>query len=300
METECKYISIRGLKRLCKFKSNVYLSDTQDGKEYLNIMANSKNMSDGMSIFVCSNLLEFFVTNILDKIKNKFILVSGMSIKTCPVEALTQFSFFKLINNSYLIRWFSQNNSIQNYPKIVQVPLGIDYHFVYNEPEKSKKIIDGNTPLEQETYLNNIIATSVPFYERINKIYVNFEVNADRFGQRKQCLTDISKSLLAIYQQKMKRTQTWSNTSKYAFVLSPYGQGMDCHRTWEALILGSIPILKSKEFVKMFEDLPVLFVNDWKDINQQLLDDTIERFKNMTFNYDKLTLEYWKNIVFSD
>ena len=103
-----------------------------------------------------------------------------------------------------------------------------------------------------------------------------------------------------MYQQKLKRTQTWINTTKYAFVLSPYGQGMDCHRTWEALILGSIPILKSKEFVNMFKDLPILFVDDWSDINQQLLDDTIEKFKNMTFNYDKLTLEYWKQIVFSN
>jgi hypothetical protein len=31
----------------------------------------------------------------------------------------------------------------------------------------------------------------------------------------------------------------------YAFVASPYGGGPDCHRTWEALILGCIPIVKS-------------------------------------------------------
>jgi glycosyltransferase involved in cell wall biosynthesis len=58
-------------------------------------------------------------------------------------------------------------------------------------------------------------------------------------------------------------------------------------------------IQQGQEFVKLFEDLPVLFVNDWKDVNQQLLDDTIEKFKNRTFNYDKLTMAYWKNIVFS-
>jgi hypothetical protein len=302
MEHVCKYISIRALKRLCTFKSDVYLSDTQNGKEYLSEMIKGNKMIDGMSIFVCSDLLEFFVTTIVDKIKNTFVLVTGMSIKTCPVEALTQPNFFKLINNKYLIKWCSQNNSIFDHPKIIQVPLGIDYHSVYNSPEKWKKIADGNTPLEQEKYLNNVItmAHSIPFYERINKIYVNFDVNADRFGQRKQCLKDIPKSLMVMYQQKLKRTQTWINTTKYAFVVSPYGQGMDCHRTWEALILGSIPIIKSREFVKLFEDLPVLFVNDWKDINQQLLDDTMERFKNMTFNYDKLTMAYWNKIVFDN
>jgi hypothetical protein len=300
MENECKYISVRGLKRLCTFKSNIYISDSQNGKEFLLNMLKSKNMFDGMSIFVGSDYLQYFVSSILNKITNKFILITGTSIKTCPVEVLDQSSFFKLINNKYLIRWCSQNNVIQNQPSIIQIPLGMDYHSVYNDPKKWEKISDGKSPVEQENFMIDVINNSKPFYERINKIYVNFEVMADRFGQRKDCLKKISSSLLAMYQQKLKRTQTWINTTKYAFVLSPYGQGMDCHRTWEALILGSIPILKSKEFVNMFKDLPVLFVEDWSDINQQLLDDTIEKFKNLTFNYDKLTLKYWKQIVFSN
>ena len=300
MENECKYISIRGFKRLCTFKSNIYISDTQNGKEFLQDMLKSNNMFDGMSIFVGSDYLQYFVTSILDKITKKFILVSGMSIKTCPVEVLDQPSFFKLINNKYFIRWCSQNNVIKNYPSIIQIPLGIDYHAVYNDPKKWGKIADGKSPVEQEKYLIDVINNSKPFYERINKIYVNFEVNADRFGQRKDCLKKISPSLLAMYQEKQKRTQTWINTSKYAFVVSPYGQGMDCHRTWEALILGSIPILKSKEFVNMFKDLPVLFVEDWDQITQKLLDDIIEKFKNTNFNYDKLALDYWKQLVFNN
>ena len=61
-----------------------------------------------------------------NRITNKFILISGMSIKTCPVEALDQISFFKLINNKYLVRWCSQNNVIKNYHSIIQIPLGLD------------------------------------------------------------------------------------------------------------------------------------------------------------------------------
>jgi hypothetical protein len=131
MEDNCKYVTIRGLKRLCTFKSDIYISDTQNGKEFLYNMVNSNNMFNGMSFFICSDLLEFFVINILDKISNKFILISGMSIKTCPKEALCEKSFYKLISNTYLIRWCSQNNTIQYHPKIIQVPLGLDYHVVY-------------------------------------------------------------------------------------------------------------------------------------------------------------------------
>ena len=298
MENNCKYISIRGLKRLCHFKSNVFISDTQKDKDYFYEILKNNKMFDGMSIFVTSNLLEFFVNEILDKIKHTFILVSGMSVKTCPVEALKKMSLFKLINHKYLIIWCSQNNTIQYYPKVLQVPLGIDYHSVYNNPSKWTKIVDGNSPVEQETYLIDIANNSAPFYERINKIYVNFNMNTDRFKQRKACLKEIPQHLMAYHQEKMKRTQTWEQTVKYSFVLSPYGNGMDCHRHWEALILGSILIIKSKEFIKMFEDLPVLIVNNWRDINQEVLNNTIELFKNKTFHYDKLTLEYWKNIIF--
>jgi hypothetical protein len=298
MENNCKYISIRGLKRSCNFKSNVYLSDTQNGRDYLYDMIKDNKMFDGMSIFVVSDLLEFFVNEILDKIKHTFILVSGMSVKTSPVETLKKTNLFKLINNKYLIKWCSQNNTIQYYPKVLQVPLGIDFHSVYNNPKKWTKIVDGNSPVEQETYLIDIANKSAPFYERINKIYVNFNMNTDRFKQRKACLKELPQNVLAYHQEKMKRTQTWEQTVKYSFVLSPYGNGMDCHRHWEALILGSILIIKSKEFIKMFEDLPVLIVNDWREINQELLDSTIELFKNKTFNYDKLTLEYWKQQVF--
>jgi hypothetical protein len=35
---------------------------------------------------------------------------------------------------------------------------------------------------------------------------------------------------------------------KYSFVLSPYDNGIDCIRTYEALILGCIVIMKKKLF----------------------------------------------------
>jgi hypothetical protein len=72
---------------------------------------------------------------------------------------------------------------------------------------------------------------------------------------------------------------------------------MDCHRTWETLCLGAIPIVKAPNFTKLFEDLPVLIVNNWSDINQELLDRTINNFKSKNFNYKKLKLSYWINKI---
>jgi hypothetical protein len=300
MENECMYISTRGIAKSCIYYPNIINSDTTDNISYLtNLIKNKNKMFDNMSIYVISNSLSFFVRKILPSINKKFILVSGSSIKTCPIEVLNKQDFFTLINNKYLIHWCSQNNTIKYFEKIIQIPLGLDYHSILNNPNhKWRNNDEGYLPIEQEKILINIKNNSKPFYERINKIYVNYEINADRFKQRKDSLKKISDRLIIKNLNKLKRTQTWINTTKYAFVLSPYGQGMDCHRTWEALILGSIPIIKSKEFIKMFEDLPVLNVDDWCDVTQELLDNTIDIFKNKTFNYDKLTLEYWKQKIF--
>ena len=83
---------------------------------------------------------------------------------------------------------------------------------------------------------------------RIPKIYVNFTNENDRFGDRKKSLSTIPKNLLVINNAFVPRTTNWLNIKKFTFVLSPFGNGMDCHRTWEALSLGSIPIIKGNGF----------------------------------------------------
>jgi hypothetical protein len=53
---------------------------------------------------------------------------------------------------------------------------------------------------------------------------------------------------------------------RYAFVASPPGNGVDCHRTWEALYLGVIPIVKRSAFYDSFPGLPALAVGEWEEI----------------------------------
>jgi hypothetical protein len=80
-------------------------------------------------------------------------------------------------------------------------------------------------------------------------------------------------------------------------VASPRGNGEDCHRTWEALVLGCIPIVKSSPLDPLYDDLPVLIVKDWKDITEDMLKNTIELFSKQDFKMEKLTLDYWKNLI---
>lgn len=81
------------------------------------------------------------------------------------------------------------------------------------------------------------------------------------------------------------------------FVLSPEGIGIDCHRTWEALMLGSIPIVKKKLPSSLFDGLPVIQVDDWSEINQNRLMDIAHSVMSKKFNFSPLFLNYWSKKI---
>jgi hypothetical protein len=262
----------------------------------------TKKMFNNMSIYICSDLLHFFVNKILPLIKHTFTLVTGDSDLCVPREALSQEETFTLLNSTYLNKWFIQNTQVIDNDKIVQMPIGMDYHTISEGKGHIWQLpSEKRSPLDQELILQDIInqnnKNNNTFSNREPKIYVNFTVCNDRFKQRQDSLNKINKDLLVLNQEFTPRTANWLQTAKYAFVLSPAGVGLDCHRTWEALLLGCIPIVNAAKFTKLFEDLPVLMVTDWSEVTEELLKKTLITFSERTFNYDKLTLGYWTNQI---
>jgi hypothetical protein len=77
--------------------------------------------------------------------------------------------------------------------------------------------------------------------------------------------------------------------------------GMDCHRTWEALCLGCIPIVKTSPLNSLYDGLPVLILNDWSDLTEELMQSTVLDFKERQseFQMEKLTLKYWVDLIHS-
>lgn len=303
MENNCHYVCSRGILKSCDFHSLNPMSSWCYDFDYLNSMINGNDMRDGMSIYVCTDMLPHFIDNILPRISNTFFLVSGDSDATVfggiidiwnnprPLELE---KCLQLANHPNLLKWFSQN-CIIIHDKIQQMPIGLDYHTIANDPNKPwRGEGEGTSPSDQENILNCIKNSGKPFHDRLNKIFANFTVNLNNENdQRIRAINSIPAHLLHVDLDFTVRSKIWKKTVEYAFVLSPFGGGMDCHRTWEALCLGCIPIVKSIGSNTMYEDLPVLIINEWSEVNEDLLNATIERFKTTTFNYDKLTLKYW-------
>jgi len=291
-ETTCNYVSSRGLLKSC-----VCRSDTPQSSVNVVTHINCDDLKDGDTIYVCSSAIHCFVIHILPKIHTRFILLSGDSDAPIPIGVLREDELNRFMENEYLIAWYSQNlvYSPKQYPKLRHLPIGMDYHTVANNdmfwgPRSSPKI--------QEDLLHAVCKKSRPFAERNPMAYTTFHFVLHR-GGRQQAYDQIPKDLVYYEPRAITRLESWKRQIEYAFVVSPPGEGLDCHRTWEALCLGCIPIMISTPLDDMFEGLPVLIVKSWSDVTRELLDNTISEYSKKEFCMDKLSLQYWLGQIHS-
>ena len=292
-ENNCKYVCSRGILKACDIHS---LEPISDIRQLYNYKYDFTKLTDNSVIYIATSAMPFFIMQVFKNIKNKFILVTGDSDCTVPYDILpSNEEFIKFIESDKILHWFAQN-CVVTHSKITQIPIGLDYHTM-SKRDHSWGI--KTSPTNQEYFLKNIKLHSKPFYERKIKAYSNFHFfTTTKFGyDRKDAIKNISENLIDYESTKIQRIYTWKNQTEYAFVVSPHGNGLDCHRTWEALCLGCIPIVKTSPLDNLYIDLPVLIVDDWASLNQELLDNTVIEFTHKHyqhfFNYEKLTLQYW-------
>ena len=288
-ETNCKYVCSRGILKQCDIHSSQPISGVRNLIGY-----DLTKFSEGMTIYVSSAALEDFIRN-FHKINGKFILVTG----DCDIEVPTDifnswFEFNYFMEHPNIIHWFTQNCSVKH-PKMTAIPIGLDYHTMTTSSHWGAQA----SPVEQEAQLIQIQSRLKPFYERQMKCYSNFHFAMHmRFAEeRRRAIREISEDLVFYEPEFKMRELSWNNQGEYAFVLSPSGNGKDCHRTWEALCLGCIPIVKSSGIDSVFDELPVWIVNDWKEVNMENMKNKIEEFKDKTFDYRRLSMEYWCNRI---
>lgn len=294
---DCKYITSVGmLKNLDENNIINYVKEpwliTHDFNHLIN------NGKENSTVYIKFAFFREFVYNILPRINFNFTLITGDGDETMPFDLIDNNMFNQVINNPRIKHWYSVNCLEHIHPKLTLIPIGVNFHSL-SFGEFCGWNNEAQTPLEQESIIDTIKLNSKPFYEREIKCYSNFHfVKHNEFGNPRQDAINKIPSDLIYYEPNLtNRYNTWLKQSEYSFVVSPMGHGMDCHRTWEALILGCIVIVKKSVLDSLYEGLPVLIVNDWSDITQELLINTVNEFKNKEFNYERITAKYWLNKI---
>ena len=179
--------------------------------------------------------------------------------------------------------WFTVNKQT-NRQNVFSLPLGI----TNNTNETRLHLIYGNLDCMVDVMKEKI--------DNINLVYMN--INISTYPVERQLVWDLLKdkhwvTLGTIENSIEGRTQFLKDIKAHSFVVCPRGNGLDTHRLWETLYMGSIPIVKKDIGYAEFEDLPICFVNDWNEVTREWLESEKERIMNKEWNMDKLKISYW-------
>ncbi len=266
------------------------------------------NIKAGDLVWIRGGSIEQFFSEIFPKIEVPFALVTGDSVRSLPREAKVP-DLENIFNGQKLLHWFAQNCDAGNYlqSKITAIPLGIDFHSQYEKD--SWRYNETLTPQDQEQRLLQL--KKAANFERQCLAYADFQFNNTTRNlikrdpsikkDRKAIFKQLKKNPAVFFQKKrLLRESLWEAMSRFEFVISPHGTGLDCHRTWEALVLGSYVIVEPSVLDPLYSGLPVKIVQDYSEISPTNLALWRAEFKQ-NYHYQqyfmRLTNQHWVDFM---
>lgn len=140
-------------------------------------------------------------------------------------------------------------NYVGNIQNVIPIPIGLE----------NKKVLRNGVPRD---YLREATREK---RKEIDFLFA-FSVDTNRVERMKalSLANELTNSLVVTRALSPKAYRNLVMQSK--FVVSPPGNGLECHRTWESLYLGSTPIVKRDSWPFTSMRLPVIVVNDWQDL----------------------------------
>jgi hypothetical protein len=77
-------------------------------------------------------------------------------------------------------------------------------------------------------------------------------------------------------------------------VISPEGNGIDCQRTYEALLAGCIPIVERNPLIEeKYRGCPVLYTTDYSEITVEYLETEYAKMIDQTYDFSHLFLSFY-------
>ena len=280
-----EFVSSRGLAALCQATNRTLKSSSSNIDHDI-----LSKLRPGGSVYICSEALPMFCNEYLPKIGHKFVLLSGDSDLTIDKKFIKQNKLCRLIDSPSLISWYAQNLAFKH-EKIKPMPIGLDLHTAHEQPGILEAI--SYTPLQQEEILRHVISMAPKFKDRHPLAFADWHINPFR-GDRLEALSKLPKDLIHYIPKRFNRETIWRMQTHFQFVICPQGGGLDCHRTWEAILLGCVPVVKKNNLLPLFEGLPILVVEQWSDINKDLFFDF--DIRNLDRSNIQITeLNYWRH-----
>ncbi len=226
--------------------------------------------------------------NVVSGVKSRINTQAYTLIYGHSDHSLSRFQLNRLFRKGF--RKIAGTNTL-NGGRTMAIPLGLTnlypdspLHLILGDLEVIKEALQARIPrvsfrnscyanFNIKTHKSRLIAAKEMSSLGINRVESEYSIQ----GRRKFCL-DVANS---------------------DFVICPRGNGVDTHRFWEALYLGSIPIvLKDPHLSSFTSQLPCLELENWGQLsNTSFLEESYYRLRAMQWDPRLLTADHWLQIV---
>lgn len=290
MENDCTFVSSRGIAKICS--QHPYY----DSNNRMNYSINT-NVEYGDTVYVDFKILRPYITQVLNQLQNPVVIVCGNDDNDFPDDFQDLVQVIE--NHENILRFWCQNCTIET-KKIRNIPIGLDYHSMsYDTPH----LVHGQkhiSPTFQEQQILDIKNDFLFLKECKSVCVANFHLAMDMYKRERVRIPAYNKlknNPCIKFLERQSRTDYMKELKDVAFAICPSGNGLDTHRLWETLVLGRIPIV-NKTDLKVYNDLPIVEVEDWEVINEEWLKtqhkNIVEKYGS--FNMEKIYLSYWQRL----
>ncbi|MFA4942876.1 MAG: hypothetical protein WC564_04535 [Patescibacteria group bacterium] len=231
---------------------------------------------DNDLVFVASPMIKYFLESIHPQIQARYILITHNGDENIDEH------YLKYIDDR-IIKWFAQNANVYH-PKLFPLPIGLENLSYYNNG-----IINYFSQERKKTR------------PKKDRILFGFNIATNR-EERSPAFTCLSKN------DQADQIIGWPTPRKYLkllsgyrFVASPPGNGLDCIRTWEALYVRTIPIVKRSYLTEYFFNLglPLWIIDDWHELDNLSREQIAKKYCELWSGFDDqiLFFDYWKDKI---
>jgi hypothetical protein len=180
--------------------------------------------------------------------------------------------------------WFS-NNVMTHHPRVIPVPLGV----------RSSSEVEATLQRHMDS---GRLGEAKLAYSCFSHIRQPHKVVLER-----RALFDYLSTIPWVTQQSdVDLNSFYAMIRSHSYVFSPPGAGPDCHRHWESLLLGSIPIVARSRATDVLRGLPCVQVDDWGQVSEPFLIRMKSYFSSwfdpkINPSLARLDFGYWRRVI---
>ncbi len=229
------------------------------------------------------NNLTGFVKHVLPKISHPFTLVTTDGDSSVPND-LSENVLHRLLEHPNLVAWYTQNLADKRHPKLHSIPIGLDLH--------TDRGFGVGIKLQR---IFRAIAEQ-PSEPRLNRVLVDFSASLNSEVRKGFIAANTNNVFVDILTSRVPQSELWRMYRRYRWVVSMPGNGLDCHRTWEAVYQGAKVLIPENLFPDLDDQEFFVKINPYKSIGSDTLNmdnDIIVSSQNIMNSLTKIFIEPW-------